>query len=235
MMRSSGTLSRAASGIATSLVACGTSLAAGAPAVQVIDFEDGQAGRAPSGFTATLTGQGRPGKWVVTAAPDAPSGRHVLAQTDADRTAYRFPVIVADNPSMADVDLTVHFKTISGDKDAAAGLVWRYHDAENYYIVRANALEDNVVLYKVENGKRIDLPIKGKGRTYGVDVKVSPRKWHTLRITAIGPAFKVALDGTELFEVEDRTFLESGRVGLWTKSDSVTWFDDFTIRAVEAR
>lgn len=226
---------RAVSGIAASLGAIGASLAAQNPSVQVINFEQDQVGRVPSGFIAALTGQGRPGKWVVTAAPDAPSGRQVLAQTDADRTSNRFPVIVADSPSIADVDLRVRFKTVSGEKDAAAGLVWRYRDADNYYIVRANALEDNVVLYKVENGKRTDLPLKDKGRTYGVDVKVSPRQWHTLRVVAVGPAFKVELDDVELFNVEDRTFLEAGKVGLWTKADSVTWFDDLTIGAVESR
>lgn len=224
---------RAVPGMAVTVGALSLSLAAEPSGVQVHDFERSQIGRAPSGFSTALTGQGRQGKWIITEAPDAPSGRYVLAQTDADRTSYRFPVIVADSPSVADVDLSVRFKTVSGERDAAAGLVWRYRDADNYYVVRANALEDNVVLYKVENGKRTDLPLTGKGRTYGVVVKVSPRQWHTLRVAAVGPVFQASLDGAELFEVEDRTFPGAGRVGLWTKADSVTYFDDLTIRTVE--
>lgn len=221
---------RAIIGMTATLCASTAAAAASGAVARDFDFEQGAAGCAPAGFTPALTGQGRPGTWVVTRASDAPSGQQVLAQTDADRTSYRFPVIVADGVSVADVDLSVRFKTVSGEKDAAAGLVWRYRDADNYYIVRANALEDNVVLYKVEDGKRTDLPLKGKGRTYGVDVKVTPRAWHTLRVVAAGPVFKVSLDGVQLFEVEDDTFRGAGRVGLWTKADSVTWFDDLAIR-----
>ena len=90
-----------------------------------------------------------------------------LAQTDPDSTRLRFPVAVLKNVTAADVDLSVRFRPISGRVDQAAGLVWRYQNQDNYYIVRANALEDNVVLYKVEGGRRTDLPVKGKGRTYG--------------------------------------------------------------------
>ena len=113
--------------------------------------------------------------------------------------------------------------------DQAAGLVWRYRDENNYYIVRANALEDNVVLYKVENGKRTDLPVKGEGvrterrrrsrRASGVNVAVS----------CGGPAFQVQFERTRLYEVEDTTFTQPGKVGVWTKADSVTQFDDLTI------
>lgn len=211
------------------------SVAAQEPDVQVFDFEQTASGEEPVGFSAALTGQGRPGKWIVTEASDAPSGRRVLAQTDADRTSYRLPVIVADHPSVTDVDLSVRFKAVSGEVDASGGLVWRYRDADNYYVVRANALEDNVVLYKVENGRRTDLPLKGEGRTYGVDVDVSPREWHTLKVIVRGALFEVYLDGAELFTVEDGTFTEAGKVGLWTKADSVTWFDNLTVRTLASR
>jgi hypothetical protein len=123
----------------------------------------------------------------------------------------------------------VRFKPISGRVDQAAGLVWRYENQDNYYIVRANALEHNVVLYKVENGKRTDLPLVGAGRTYGKKTEVPAAQWSTLRVTAIGRRFEVFLNGTKLYEVEDSTFTQAGKVGVWTKADSVTQFDDLTV------
>jgi len=121
------------------------------------------------------------------------------------------------------------FKPVSGNGDQAAGLVWRYKDANNYYIVRSNARENNVVLYKVENGKRTDLPLKGLGRTYGQKVPVPSGQWGTLRVTAAGNLFTVFLNGKQLFEVEDSTFPDPGKVGVWTKADSVTYFDNLSV------
>jgi len=119
--------------------------------------------------------------------------------------------------------------SVSGDQ--AAGLVWRLKDANNYYIVRANALEDNVVLYKVENGERADLPLKGAGRTYGKKVKVPSGQWGTLGVTARGKQFMVYFNGEKLYEVEDETFKDAGKVGLWTKADSAPYFDDLRVTA----
>jgi hypothetical protein len=129
----------------------------------------------------------------------------------------------------ADVDLSVRFKPISGQIDQAGGLVWRYQNQDNYYIVRGNALEDNVVLYKVEGGKRTDLPLKGEGRTYGKKTDVPAGQWSTLRVVANGRLFEVYFNGAKLYEVEDDTFSAPGKVGLWTKADSVTQFDDLTV------
>lgn len=196
---------------------------------QTFSFDDQKPGEPPKGMTCALTGKGRPGSWKVLADPTAPSAPHVLAQTDADSTGYRFPVCVADGPSAADVDLSVRFKPVSGSGDQAAGLVWRYRDADNYYIVRANALENNVVLYKVEGGRRTDLPLKGEGRTYGKKAKVPSGAWSTLTVNAKGNVFAVALNGTKLYDVEDSTFTGPGRVGVWTKADSVTYFDDLKL------
>ena len=148
---------------------------------------------------------------------------------DEDATSYRFPVCVLDGVSARDVDLSVRFKPISGRVDQAAGLVWRYQNQDNYYIVRANALEDNVVLYKVEGGKRTDLPLKGEGRTYGKKSEVPARQWSTLRVVANGPVFEVYFNGSKLYDVEDKTFSKTGKVGVWTKADSVTQFDDLTV------
>jgi hypothetical protein len=132
-----------------------------------------------------------------------------------------------DAPVLRDGFVETKFKTVSGEIDQAAGVVWRARDATNYYVCRANALENNVVLYKVENGKRTALDIAGRTGGYGVDVPVAPARWQTLRVTFEGTVFRVRLDDRELFTVEDATFLDAGRVGLWTKADSVTLFDDF--------
>jgi hypothetical protein len=195
-------------------------------ATRKVDFSDDAVGQAPKGFDFGLTAKaGAPGKWVV----QAEGNNKYLAQVDADSTRSRFPVAVLADVTAVDVDLSARFKPVSGRVDQAAGLVWRFQDEDNYYIVRANALENNVVLYKVEKGKRTDLPLKGEGRTYGKKAQVPSGQWSTLRVVAAGPRFEVFFNGARLYEVEDTTFTGPGKVGLWTKADSVTQFDDVTI------
>jgi hypothetical protein len=196
---------------------------------QVINFDKDEEGKAPKGFILGLTGRGKPGVWVVRKDPAAPSAPNVLAQTDADPVSYRFPLCVYEGFTGRDVDVSVRYKPVSGNEDRAAGIVWRYQDQNNYYIVRANANENNVVLYKVENGIRTDLPLVGKGRTYGMKARIPSGEWGTLRVVAMGSRFDVYSNGVKLFEVEDKTFPMAGKVGLWTKADSVTLFDDLTI------
>jgi hypothetical protein len=191
-----------------------------------VDFSDDAVGEAPKGFEFGHTAKaGAPGKWVV----QAEGGNKYLAQVDPDSTRSRFPVAVVSDVTAADVDLSTRFKPVSGRVDQAAGLVWRFQNEDNYYIVRANALENNVVLYKVEKGKRTDLPVKGEGRTYGKKAQVPSGQWSTLRVVAAGPRFEVFFNGSKLYEVEDTTFTQPGKVGVWTKADSVTQFDDITI------
>jgi hypothetical protein len=200
-----------------------------ASAQTVVDFEKDKPGSPPASFQTALTGSGKPGVWVVVEDSSAPSGHLVLAQTDADPTGYRFPVCVLDSVTAKDAEISVRFKPVSGREDQGAGIVWRYRDKDNYYIVRANALEGNVVLYKVQNGKRTDLPLKGVGRTYGKKVPVPSGAWSTLGVNVKGSLFEVLLDGAKLYEVEDTTFPDAGKVGLWTKADSVIRFDDLRI------
>jgi hypothetical protein len=192
-------------------------------------FEEDTIGTTPIGFTAGLTGRGRPGNWEVRVDARASSGNNVVVQTDPDPTNYRFPILVSDAVNARDLDVSVRFKPLSGKVDQAAGLVWRYTDQNNYYVVRANALEDNVVLYKVVDGRREDLPLKGVGRTYGVDEEVARETWSSLRVAAIGSLFEVYLNGEKLYEVEDDALTGPGRAGLWTKADSVTAFDNLLI------
>lgn len=191
-----------------------------------VDFSDNAVGQPPKGFEFGYTAKaGAPGKWIV----EAEGANKYLTQLDADSTRARFPVAVVSDISAADLDVSVRFRPISGRVDQAAGLVWRYRDQDNYYIVRANALEDNVVLYKVEKGTRTDLPVKGEGRTYGKKTEVPAKQWSTLRVVANGRLFEVYFNGTRLYDVEDATFTQPGKVGVWTKADSVTQFDDLTI------
>jgi Domain of Unknown Function (DUF1080) len=195
-------------------------------ATRKVDFSEDTVGQPPNGFEFGLTAKaGAPGKWVV----QAEGTNKYLAQVDADSTRSRFPLAVVADVTAADVDLSVRFKPVSGRVDQAAGLVWRFQNEDNYYIVRANALENNVVLYKVENGKRTDLPLKGEGRTYGRKTQVPSGQWSTLRVVAAGPRFDVFFNASKLYQVEDTTFTQPGKVGLWTKADSVTQFDDVTI------
>ena len=195
---------------------------------QVINFNQDEEGKVPKGFIFGLTGKGKPGVWVVREDPTAPSPPNVLAQTDQNPVSYRFPLCVYDGFTAKDVDVSVKYKPVSGVEDQAAGIVWRYQDQNNYYIVRANARENNVVLYKVEKGVRTDLPLVGKGRTYGEKARIPSGQWGTLRVVAQGNRFEVYSNGVKLFEVEDTTFPLAGKVGLWTKADSLTLFDDFT-------
>jgi hypothetical protein len=214
------------------VLAVTTLLTAGAqePAAQIRTFDKELVGQAPHGFTCGLTGRGKPGVWVVKADESAPSAPNVLAQIAPDPTDYRFPVCVVDGISAVNVDLSVRFKPVSGAGDQAAGLVWRYRDVNDYYIVRANADENNVTLYKVENGKRISLAPKGTPpSTYGKSVPVKSGQWATLRVVANGPLVQVYYNGQPLYDVEDTTFSAAGMVGVWTKADSVTYFDNLQI------
>ena len=208
------------------LLILATSTVVGYAASRTFDFNGDVAGQPPKGFVFGHTGKvGAPGTWVV----QAEGTNQYLAQTGADATRSRFPVAVVTDISAVDLDASVRFRPVSGRVDQAAGLVWRYQDEDNYYMVRANALEDNVVLYKVERGRRTDLPLKGAGRTYGKAADVPAGQWSTLRVVATGPRFEVSLNGVGLYEVEDATFTAAGRVGVWTKADSVTHFDELTI------
>jgi hypothetical protein len=194
--------------------------------VRQVDFEQDAVGQPPKGFTFGHTRKtGAPGRWVV----QQDAGAKYLAQLEADRTRNRFPVAVLSDVAAVDVDVSVRFRPVSGRVDQAAGLVWRYQNEDNYYVVRANALEDNVVLYKVQNGERTDLAVRGEGRTYGKPADVPAGQWSTLRVVTTGPRFEVHFNGSKLYEVEDTTFAQAGRVGVWTKADSVTHFDDLTV------
>jgi hypothetical protein len=189
----------------------------------VVSFDAENAGAPPKGWTLTMTGRGTP-KWTIERDDTAPSKGQVLKQSGT----ATFPLALRDETSLTDGFVEVMVKPISGSEDRAGGLVWRAKDANNYYVVRANALEDNVVLCKTVNGARSSLDIVGRKGGYGVQIAVPPKRWHSLRVEFVAARFKVIFNGAPLFDVEDLTFTERGMVGLWTKADSVTSFCSFS-------
>jgi hypothetical protein len=184
------------------------------------DFGAEAPGAAPNGFSFGRTGQGREGRWVVVADPTSPAGGRALAQLDDDATDYRFPVAVAEAPVLRDLRLEVRCRPLSGKVDEACGLVFRFRDADDYYVARANALEDNVNLYRVVKGRRSQIA--------GWRGAVTRDAWHALAVEARGDHLKVFWDGRPVVDARDATFPEAGRVGVWTKADSVTHFAALT-------
>ena len=180
-----------------------------------VNFDDLKTGAPPPGWTATKTGKGA-AKWAVVADDSAPSKPNVLKQSGE----ATYPVCIKDDARLKDGFVEVKFKPISGKEDQAGGVIWRCKDADNYYIARANALEDNVTIYHTIKGRRTE-----KKRT---EMKVSSNEWHTLRVDFQGSHFTVTFDGKKAIEWEDDTFKDAGKVGVWTKADSVTLFDDFS-------
>lgn len=193
-----------------------------------IDFRRDLPGAVPRHWTVAMTHAGGPPRWEVVLDPSAPSPPHAFAQLSTDKTNARYPLAIYGKTKLRNGSVSVRFKTISGEIDQAAGILWRYRDPENYYIVRANALENNVVLYKVEAGKRTALAPRGTPpQTYGVKHPVPKLTWSALRVDFEGARFTVFLNGEIVMHVDDPTFPGPGLTGLWTKADSVTWFDDF--------
>jgi len=181
-----------------------------AASAETWNFDADPVNAPPPGFSFGRTGKGKPGRWVVQAEKDAPSAGNV-------------PVAVAGEPKFGDVNLSVRCEPVSGRVDQACGLVFRYQDENNYYLTRANALEDNVNLYYVKDGKRRQIT--------GWRGKVTSGAWHQLGVEARGDHFVVSFDGNKVVDAHDSTFSQPGKVGVWTKADSVTYFDDLTAAA----
>jgi hypothetical protein len=198
-----------------------------APAsAQRVSFADAPLEGMPKDFVTALTGQGKPGKWTVVEDASAEGGR-ALAQLDPDPTDYRFPLAIYMPTVPSDVEVSTRFKAISGKEDQAGGVVVRLIDRNNYYIARANALENNVHFFRVVGGRRQELA--------GANIKVESGVWHTLALRAEGNRFTVSFNGKRLFTHTDRTFNSPGKIALWTKADSVTRFDWIEIKALKGK
>lgn len=192
---------------------------------KVFDFENSQMNQLPAGWSQYHAGSGA-SNWKVV----DDKGNKVLAQLQGDNGGGSiFNIVVNNEISAKDMLLTVRLKGVTGRHDQGGGFIWRFIDEKNYYIVRANPLEDNVVLYKVEKGIRTDLPLVDKGKTYGVPVPKLGDGWNTLKLEVKGDLVTVFLNNKELFKVKDSTFPNAGKIGLWTKADAVTCFDDYEV------
>ncbi|MBI3070915.1 MAG: hypothetical protein HYY84_02185 [Deltaproteobacteria bacterium] len=191
---------------------------ASAATSRTMGFDDDADGAPPKRFTFARTGNGRDGKWVVLKKKEAPSRPNLLAQLDDDDTDDRFAIAVVADAPLLDLKLSVRCKPMAGKVDRACGVVFRYRDAKNYYVARANALEDNIRLYHVKDGQRTQIA--------SWTGKVRARRWHKLGIVAKGGAMQVHWDGKRVIGTRDATFGAAGLWGVWTKADSVTYFDD---------
>jgi hypothetical protein len=183
-----------------------------------LSFDQDVPGVLPAGWRAGVTGRGSP-LWVVEADASAPSKPNVLKQSGSGA----FPWCVRTDASFADGTVEVKFKSVSGREDQAGGVVWRFKDGDNYYVARANALEDNVSLYYTQNGRRNTLKY--------VDAPVPRNTWHTLRVEFSARNIRVIFNGKPYIEMDDEHIAGAGAIGVWTKADSVTLFDDFSYRA----
>jgi hypothetical protein len=194
---------------------------------ETIRFDGTPPGSLPGGWSEVAS-HGNAAKWEILRDPTAPSKPNVLAPVSRERHGSRYPLAILNTVNYRNGEVSVKFKPVAGKAEQVAGLVWRYRDPENYYLVRANALENNIVMYKIEAGRWTSLTPKGKPpRTYGVNKRIPSRAWSLLKVSFKNDRFEVYFDHRKVLEAEDSTFEQPGKIGLWTKADSVTYFDDF--------
>ena len=186
-----------------------------------ISFDNDEVGEMPAGWSNYLTGKGKLGKWGVRQDQD----NKVLVQASQENFGYHFDVIVWEESNYRDLQLSVKFKGVEGKEDQGGGPVRRYQDADNYYIARANPLENNFRVYKVVNGNRKQLA--------SARIKIPSAEWHTIFIKMVGNHIECFYDGQKYLDVTDDTFKSSGKIGLWTKADAVTYFDDLQIGKIQ--
>jgi hypothetical protein len=202
----------------TWLVAFGLTAAAG----RVVTFDNGPLGKTPPEWTVAMTNHGRPARWEIVKDMSAATQPYVLAQVSTDPLRDRYPLAIFNDATFRDGEVSVRLKPVSGREVQAGGIVWRYKDENNYYLARANALEKNVQVFKVENGVR-------KPLMAGVHHEIPSNAWSILKVAARGNRFQVYMDHRRILQGWDNTFMSGGKVGLWTVADSVTYFDEFRV------
>ena len=193
-----------------------------ASAVKVINFDNAPLGQLPPGWSVAMTNRGHAPRWEVRIDRTAPTQPYVLAQVSADPARDRYPLAIWDGTTMRDGEVSVRIKPVSGRVVQAGGIVWRYRDENHYYLARSNAIDQDVQVFKVEHGVRTPLMA-------GVHHEFPVNQWSILKVSARGNRFQVYVDHRRVLQGQDNTFTAPGKVGLWTVSDSVTYFDDFRI------
>lgn len=202
------------------LLALGLTAATG----RVVTFDNSSLGKTPPEWTVAMTNHGLAPQWEILRDTSAATQPYVFAQVSADPVGDRFPLAIFNGVTFRDGDVSVRIKPVSGREVQAGGLVWRYVDENNYYLARANALEKNVQVFKVENGRRVPLMA-------GVRHEIPSNDWSILKVSARGSRFQVYMDHRRILQGWDNTFKSGGKVGLWTVADSVIYFDDFRVNA----
>ena len=193
-----------------------------AAAGRVVTFDNGQLGKTPPEWTVAMTNHGLAPRWEILKDLSAATQPYVFAQVSADPVSDRFPLAVFNDVVFRDGEVSVRIKPVSGREAQAGGLVWRYRDQNNYYLARANALQKNVQVFKVENGLRVPLMA-------AVRHEIPSNAWSILKVNARGNRFQIYVDHRRILQGWDNAFLSPGKVGLWTVGDSVTYFDDFRV------
>ena len=195
-----------------------------------INFDSAKPGELPPGWTSTFTTQGAPPRWVVLHDPNAPSRPNVLAQDSGQGALLRFPMCLFDRVTCLDGDVSVKLKILSGRDGQDAGVVFRAADSTHYYLVRASAREHNIVMFRVTDGRFEAIPVKGApAGTVGVRHPIKVGDWNLLRVTYKGSQTTVYFDHRRVFDAFDSAPKTPGRAGVWTKADTVAYFDDFRI------
>ena len=194
----------------------------GAATGRVINFDNCPLGKTPPEWTVAMTNHGRAPRWEIVKDSSAATQPYVFAQVSSDPARDRYPLAIFNAVTFRDGEVSVRLKPVSGRVVQAGGIVWRYRDENNYYLARANALAKNVQVFKVENGIRAPLMA-------GVHHEIPSNAWSILKVSAKGNRFQVYVDHRRILQGYDNTFKSSGKVGLWTVADSVTYFDDFRV------
>ena len=199
-----------------------------APTV-VINFDKATPGQTPPGWSC-LTNQGTASKWEVVRDSTAPTPPYVFTQISGNGDQTRLPVAILDQMVLQNGEISVRIKPVGGKAEQVGGLVWRFRDPNHYYVVRANARENSVSVYRVEGGEWKPLRPKGAvANMWAVRHAVPANSWSILKVVFKGPVFSVYFNHRRLFQAEDRWYEGAGKVGLWTKADSLTYFDDFRV------
>lgn len=197
---------------------------------ELVDFDKAQTGVAPAEWSFATTHRGQPGRWVVHPDVGAPSSPNVLAQLSADRIPYRYALALYDKGYCRNGDLSAEMKIISGKSTQSGGLVWRYQDPNNYYLLTISADEDNIAILKVQDGHPTPIAKLGPGlKAFQVSHKIEPQEWNVLRINFQGTHMTVYFDHRKVMDAEDSTFTKPGKTGLWTRGDTIAYFDNFRI------
>jgi hypothetical protein len=206
-------------------------LALASSVTETLTFDRATFGRTPAGWTAVGSGPASAEAWKIIKDPSAPTQPYVLAHEPQNGAGGDIPrMAILQGPVCRDGEISVKFKPVAGKQDQDAGLVWRYRDPNNYYVVRADAQEKNVAMYRVVNGKPIPLAPRGRhAGSYAVRHLVSPNTWGILKVVFKGPAYSVYYDHRRILQVDDASYTGPGKVGVWTRSDSLTYFDNFHV------